>query len=38
MKISPDYGGRSLRYRQSTTLDGDWSRTKMTLRDASRSQ
>jgi len=31
-------GRRSLRYRQSTTLECDWSKTKMTRRDASRSQ
>jgi len=29
---------RSLRYRQSAILECDWSRTKMTLRDARRIQ
>jgi len=38
MKISPGYGGQSLRYRQSTTLERDWSKTKMTPRHANPNQ
>jgi len=37
----PDYGKngrRSLRYRQKNILERDWSKTKMTLRDANPNQ